>query len=45
MIKLKNIVVSVWSAMVSQFYVRPISRRWFLKIFHMTMKHDAFDVM
>ena len=36
-------VVSVQSAMISRFCVRPISKRWFLKITQVTMKHDQFD--
>jgi hypothetical protein len=39
------IVVSVRSAMVSQSYVGPTSKRWFLKIVQVTIKHDAFDAM
>jgi hypothetical protein len=31
--------------MVSRFYVRPTSKRWFFKIVQMTMKHDPFDAM
>jgi hypothetical protein len=38
-------VVSVRSAMVSQFCVRPTSERWFLKIVQVTMKHDTLDAM
>ena len=38
-------VVSVWSAMTSQFYVRPTSKKWFLSIVQVTMKHDPFDAM
>ena len=38
-------VVSIWSAMVSQFRVRPTSKRWFLKIIQVTMKHDPLDVV
>ena len=38
-------VVSVKSAMVSQFCVRPTSKRWFLKIVQVTMKHDPFDTV
>jgi hypothetical protein len=33
-------VVSVQSAMVSRFCVRPTSKKWFLKIVQVTMKHD-----
>ena len=36
-------VVSVRSAMVSRFCVRPTSKRWFLKVVQVTMKHDPFD--
>ena len=36
-------LVSIRSAMVSQFCVRPTSRRWFLKIVQVTMKYDPFD--
>jgi hypothetical protein len=39
----KPMVVSVWSAMVSRFYVMPTSKRWFLKIVHVIVKHDPFD--
>ena len=38
-------VVSIQSAMVSQFCVRPTSKRWFLRIVQVTVKHDPFDVM
>ena len=41
----KLMVVSIHSAMVSWFYVRPTSKRWFLKIVQVTMKHDPFDAM
>jgi hypothetical protein len=37
--------VSVWSAMVSPFCVRPTSKRWFLKIVQLTVKHDPFNAM
>jgi hypothetical protein len=30
--------------MVSRFCVRSTSKRWFLKIVQVTMKHDPFDV-
>ena len=33
-------VVRFRSAMVSWFCVRPTSKRWFLKIVQVTMKHD-----
>jgi hypothetical protein len=36
-------LVSIQSAMVSQFCVRPTSKRRFLKI--ITMEHDLFDAM
>jgi hypothetical protein len=38
-------VVSVRSAVVSRFCVRPTSKRWFLKIIQVTIKHDPFDGM
>ena len=38
-------VVSVRSAMVSQFCVGPTSKRWFLKTFQVTMKHGLCDAM
>jgi hypothetical protein len=39
-------VVSVRSAVVSRFCVRPTSKRWFLKKeVKVTMKHDSFDAM
>jgi hypothetical protein len=38
-------VVIVRSAMVSQFCVRPTSKRWFLKRVQVTMKHDPFNAM
>ena len=34
-----------WSAMVSQFCVRPTSKRLFLKIVQVTMKRYLFDVI
>ena len=37
--------VSVRSAMVSRFCVKPTSKRWFLKVVQVTMKHDPFDAM
>jgi hypothetical protein len=37
--------MSVGSAMVSRFCVRPSSKRWFLKIVQVTNKHDSFDAM
>ena len=36
-------VVSVQSAMVFGFRVRPTSKRWFLKTIQVTMKHDPFN--
>jgi hypothetical protein len=41
----KPTVVNVRSAMVSRLCVRPTSKRWFLKIIKVTMKHDTFDAM
>jgi hypothetical protein len=41
----KSTVVRFWSAMVSQFYVKPTSKRWFLKMVQVLMKHDPFDAM
>ena len=38
-------VASVQSVMVSRFCVRPTSKRWFLKIVQVTMKHDPLDAM
>ena len=38
-------VVSIQSAMTSQFCVRPTSNNWFLKKVWVTMKHDPFDAM
>jgi hypothetical protein len=43
--EIKPTVVSVHSAMVSQFFVRLASKRWFLKIIQVTMKHDPSDAM
>ena len=37
--------MNIWSAMVSRFCVRPISKRWFLIIVQVTLKHDPFDAM
>ena len=37
----KSTVVSVRSATVSWFCVRPTSKRWFLKIIQVTMKHKS----
>jgi hypothetical protein len=39
----KPTVVSVGSAMVSWFCVRPTSERWFLEIVQVTMRCDPFD--
>ena len=36
-------VVSIRSAMVSGLCVRPTSKRWFMKIVQVTMKHDQID--
>ena len=41
----KPTVVSVRSAVVSWFGVKPTSKRWFLKIVKVTMKRDLFDAM
>jgi hypothetical protein len=41
----KPTVVSIRGAMVSWFCGRPTSKRWFLKIVQVTMKHDPFDAM
>ena len=38
-------VVRCRSAMVSQFCVRSTSKRWLLRIFQVTMKHDSFDAL
>jgi hypothetical protein len=38
-------VVRVWSAMVSRFYIRSTSKRWFLKVVQVTMNHDPFDIV
>jgi hypothetical protein len=38
-------VMRVQSVMVYRFGVRPTSKRWFLRIVQVTMKHDPFDVM
>jgi hypothetical protein len=37
--------VSVQCAMVSQFCVRSTSKRYFLKMIQVTMKHHPFDAM
>jgi hypothetical protein len=37
--------VSVRSAMVSRFCVRPTFKRWSLKIIQVTMNHDPFNAM
>ena len=41
----KSTVVRFHSGMVFRFCVRPTSKRWFLKIIQVTMKHDPFDAM
>jgi hypothetical protein len=42
----KPMVVIIQSVVVSQWFcVRPTSKRWFLKIIQVTMKHDPFHVM
>jgi hypothetical protein len=41
----KSTVVSIWSAMVYQLSIRPTSKRCFLKIIQVTMKHDPLDAM
>ena len=38
-------VVSVRGVVVSWFCVRPMSKRWFLKIVQVAMKHDPLDAM
>ena len=38
-------IMSIRSAMVSQFYIKPTSKRWFLKRIQVTMNHDPFDAM
>ena len=38
-------VVSVRSAIVFRFCVRPTSKRRFLRIVQVTMKHDPFNAM
>ena len=38
-------VVSIQSDMVSQFYVRPTSKRWVLETIQVTMKHVPFNAM
>jgi hypothetical protein len=46
MVKYDNsTVVSVRSAMVSRFCVRPTSKRWVLTSDQVTMKYDPFDAM
>ena len=37
--------VSIQSAIVSRFWVRPTYKRWFFKIIQATMKYDPFDAM
>ena len=41
----KSMVLSIWSAIVSRFCVKPTSKRWFFNIVQMPMKHDLFDAM
>ena len=41
----KSTIVRFRSVMVSRFYVRPTSKKWFWKIIWVTMKHDPFDAM
>ena len=41
----KSTIMSVRSAMISWFCVRPTSKRWFLKMNQVTMKHYPFDAM
>ena len=41
----KSTIVRFRSVMVSRFYVRPTSKKWFWKIIRVTMKHDPFDAM
>ena len=41
----KSIVVRFRSAMVFWFCVKSTSKRWFLKIVQVTVKHDPFDAM
>ena len=44
MIKQNNsTVVSIQSAMISRFCIRPTSKKWFLKIIQVTMKNDPFN--
>ena len=38
-------VVNIRSAMVSRFCVKPTSKKWFLKIVQVTLKHCPFDAM
>ena len=38
-------IVSIWRATVSRLYVRPTSKRWFVKIVQVIMKHAPFDAM
>ena len=38
-------VASVRTVMVSRFCVRPTSKRWFVEILQVTMKHDPLDAM
>ena len=41
----ESTVVSLWSVMVSRFCDRSTSKRWFLKVVQVTVKHDPFDAM
>jgi hypothetical protein len=41
----KSTTVSIRSAMVSWFCVRPTSKRSVMKIMQVTMRHDPFDAM
>ena len=38
-------VVNMQNAMVSWFCVKPTSKRWFVKIVQVTMKHNPYDAM
>jgi hypothetical protein len=37
--------MSVQSAMVLRYCVKPTSKMWFLKLVHVAMKHDPLDAM
>ena len=41
----KTTVVNIRSATISQFCVWPTSKKWVLKIVHVTMKHGPFNAM